>query len=84
LNLELTVRAVLDEVLSLQGRAQHFTPETLLLGHVPELDSMGVVSLLTAFEDQLHIQIEHGEMTTENFTTLGALVEFLDGKVRGL
>ena len=45
------VLRLLDDVLSLNGRAQTFTRDTALLGAVPELDSMAVVSLITALEE---------------------------------
>ncbi len=44
--------AVLDEVLSLGGRALAFRRDTALLGAIPELDSMAVVSLITTLEER--------------------------------
>ena len=38
------VLRVLDDVLSLKGRSATFTPDTPLLGAIPELDSMAVVT----------------------------------------
>lgn len=44
------VLSVLDEVLSLGGQARGFDRGTPLLGAVPELDSMAVVTLITTLE----------------------------------
>ena len=52
MNVREEVLRVLDEVLSLEGRALTFTSQTLLLGAIPELDSMAVVTLLTSLEEK--------------------------------
>ena len=44
------VLRVLDDALSLQGRASHFERDTPLLGALPELDSMAVLALITGLE----------------------------------
>ena len=72
---------VLDEVLSLAGRSVIFTPATLLLGAVPELDSMAVVSLLTALEDRFGIVIDDDDIDGSTFATVGSLSEFVAAKV---
>ena len=40
MNITHEVLSIIDDVLSLQGRTAGFTPETPLLGAIPELDSM--------------------------------------------
>lgn len=71
---------VLDEVLSLNGRAASFTRDTHLIGAIPELDSMAVVSLITALEEQFGIIIDDGDIDGETFSTVGALVDFVGTK----
>ncbi|MCW5632282.1 MAG: acyl carrier protein [Rubrivivax sp.] len=72
---------VLDEVLSLGGRARSFSAQTPLLGAIPELDSMAVVSLLTAFEEQLGVAVDDDEVDGNIFATVGSLVDFVQGKL---
>lgn len=72
---------VLDTVLSLGGRAQRFTRDTPLLGAIPELDSMAVVSLLTTLEERFGFVIEDDEIDSQTFATLGNLVQFVESKV---
>ena len=55
MNIENEVLRLLDEVLSLEGRSAGFGRETHLLGAIPELDSMAVVSMITALEDTFGI-----------------------------
>ncbi|MFO1217448.1 MAG: phosphopantetheine-binding protein [Burkholderiaceae bacterium] len=71
------VNRVLDEVLSLGGRAAGFTRETALLGAIPELDSMAVVSLIGALETRFGIVAEDDEISGDTFATVGSLVDFV-------
>ena len=75
------VLRVLDEVLSLSGRSASFTRETLLLGAIPELDSMAVVSLITALEEQLGLMVDDDEIDGDIFVTVGSLTDFVASKL---
>ena len=72
---------LLDNVLNLGGRGLAFDDATPLMGAVPELDSMGVVSLLTAFEDRLGFTVEDDEIDGTVFETFGTLLAFVEGKL---
>jgi acyl carrier protein len=58
-----------------------FDRERPLLGEVPELDSMAVVGLLTAVEEELGISIADDEVTADHFLTVGAFVDFVDAQL---
>lgn len=73
--------SLIDTTLNLGGRGMAFTNSTPLLGAVPELDSMGVVSLLTAFEDRLGFEVEDDEIDGTVFETFGTLLEFVRCKI---
>lgn len=75
------VLRILDEVLSLNGRSSTFTRNTLLLGALPELDSMAVVSLLTALEEQLGIVVADDEIDGATFSSVGSLSDFVAAKL---
>ena len=75
------VLRVLDEVLSLGGRTSTFTRDTHLLGAIPELDSMAVVSLITTLEEQLGIVIDDDDIDGETFASVGSLVDFVGAKL---
>lgn len=72
---------VLEEVLSLGGRGADFQRDTALLGSVPELDSMAVVSLITMLEERFNISVDDDEIDGDAFSTIGALVDFVQHKV---
>ena len=73
--------AILDEVLSLEGRASSFTDSTPLLGAIPELDSMAVVALITTLEDRFGIAVDDDEIDGSTFATVGSLTAFVRGKL---
>lgn len=77
------VRALLDTVLGLQGRAASFTRDTPLLGAITELDSMAVVSLIGGLEDSFGISIADDDISADTFATVGALVDFVDERLQG-
>ena len=78
------LRQVLQDVLGLASeRAEAFTAESGLFGHLPELDSMAVAGLLTEIEDRLDIVIEDDEVDGEMLETYGALLGFVTAKRRG-
>lgn len=72
------VLRILDEVLSLNGRGLNFTRDTALLGAIPELDSMAVVSLISTLEEQLGISLPDDEVDGNTFATVGSLIDFID------
>jgi len=75
------VLRILDEVLSLNGRSATFNRNTLLLGALPELDSMAVVSLLTALEEQMGIVVADDEIDGATFSSVGSLTDFVAAKL---
>lgn len=75
------VLRILDEVLSLRGRSASFTRGTHLVGALPEFDSMAVVSLVTALEEQLGIVIDDDEIDGQTFATVGSLADFVSAKL---
>jgi acyl carrier protein len=81
LDIKKQVLAILDEVLSLGGRADGFELDTPLLGAVPELDSMAVVGVINLIEERFGFIVEDDEIDGSSFSTVGALVEFVDGKL---
>lgn len=76
------VHRILDQVLGLGGRSARFGPDTPLLGAIPELDSMAVVSLITALEDQLGIAVDDDEIDAATFATIGSLVDLVANKLQ--
>lgn len=81
MNVQQEVLRILDEVLSLGGRARSFTPDTPLLGAIPELDSMAVVTLITSLEEQLGIVVDDDDIDGATFATVESLSAFVGAKL---
>jgi acyl carrier protein len=75
------VLGVLDEALSLNGRTAGFERNTPLLGAIPELDSMAVVSLITGLEERFGLVVDDDEIDGSHFATVGSLVDFVQAKL---
>ena len=75
------VLLVLDETLSLGGRGMQMTRDTHLLGAIPELDSMAVVTVITRLEEQFGIVVDDDDIDGATFATVGSLVDFVAGKL---
>ena len=72
---------IVRDTLMLGDRADSFDASTQLLGGIPEFDSMAVVSLLTAIEDEYGCVFEDDEINAEVFSTIGSLTEFVETKI---
>jgi acyl carrier protein len=70
-----TVKLILGD--SLGVRTEHFGAESLLLGSVPELDSMAVISVIAALEDHFGIAVDDDDISARRFATVGSLTEFV-------
>jgi len=81
LDIEQQVLALLRSVLNLGSRAERFTAATPLIGAVPELDSMAVVSVLTAIEERFGFLIDDDEVDGSTFASVGSLVDLVRGKL---
>jgi len=72
------VKRVVATTLQIGPRADSMHAATTLLGAIPELDSMAVVSLITALEEQFGIVVDDDEIGAEAFETLGSLAAFVE------
>ena len=52
------VKNILRDTLNLGDRAAMLTPDSPLLGGLPEFDSMAVVTVVTMIEDELGVDVE--------------------------
>jgi len=75
------VRMLLVDILQIHDRIESLDESTPLLGNIPEFDSMAVVTVITALEDQFGFFVEDDEISAETFETLGSLVAFVESKV---
>ncbi|TQV74575.1 acyl carrier protein [Aliikangiella marina] len=81
-NLEVaaSIKQLLIETLSLDLSVDDLSEETLLLGDIPEFDSMAIVSVITAVEEKFGFMAEDDDLSAEVFETVGSFIEFVEAR----
>jgi len=74
------VKTIVIDVLSLGEAGQRLDADSALLGALPELDSMAVVSLIGALEEHFGIEVSDDDISASTFETLGSLSAFVAQK----
>ncbi len=72
------VRRIVGDVLQLGERASELNEDSLLLGSLPEFDSMAVVSIITAIEEEFDIIVDDDDISAETFESMGSLHAFVN------
>jgi len=75
------VRQVLTESLALGSRGPALRAESALLGSLPELDSMAVMSVMAALEERFDILADDDDISGETFATLASLSALVERKL---
>jgi len=75
------IKNILGAVLQLPDNGQSLSSDSGLLGVIPEFDSMAVVSVITAIEEQFGFIVEDDEIDAEVFETVGSLLAFVEQKL---
>lgn len=75
------VKNILANVLNLGERKNSLGEDSVLLGNIPELDSMAVVNVITALEEYYDISVADDEISAKTFETLGSLTHFIEQKL---
>ncbi len=74
------VQKILIETLQLD-ESTTFNEDDLLLGSIPEFDSMAVVTVITSIEETFDIYVEDDEISAETFESFGSLCAFVESKL---
>ncbi|GKS69400.1 acyl carrier protein [Nitrosomonas sp. PY1] len=81
MKLDIEIKKVIKRTLALTNRYDAMTMDTYLLGNIPELDSVSIVSIILALEKEFSISIHDDEISAATFKTLGTLVQFIQKKI---
>ncbi len=81
--MELTeeIIGIVRDVLVLGDRANDFNASTQLIGAIPEFDSMSVVGIITAIEEEYGCVFEDDEISADVFETIGSLISLVESKL---
>ncbi len=80
MDIDKLLKSILQQQVQLGDLVETFTDDTALLGALPELDSMGVVNIITAIEENLGCEVDDDEISAEAFETFGSLKAFVESK----
>lgn len=74
---------MVDKIIAMIGETllidtSSFTAATQLLGAMPELDSIGVIMVLTSLEEKFGLTIADDEVDASVFETVASLAQFVD------
>lgn len=75
------IKNILSDVLGLGERRNSLNEDSVLIGSIPELDSIAVVNLITALEEHFGITVNDDEISARTFETLGSLARFVEQKL---
>ena len=75
--LTLEIKQLLIETLSLDISPNDMDDDALLLGDIPEFDSMAIVSVITALEENYGFSSADDELTAEVFESIQTVVSFV-------
>lgn len=75
------IKRILEESFNLQNDSFIFAIDTPLLGGIPEMDSMSIVNIIAAIEENFDIEIADDDISAEVFESVGTLVAFIENKI---
>lgn len=75
-----SLRGILEAVLGPQAVPEQLDDDTLLLGAIPEIDSMAVIAVLTGIEEAFGFTIADDEVSADMFETFGSLRRFVESR----
>lgn len=81
MSLQKEIIDIINDVLMLDGNTDDFDGDTGLLGSIPEFDSIAVVSLVTALEEEFGCTFDDDELNADVFATVGSLTSVVQQKL---
>jgi acyl carrier protein len=72
------VKVLVAETLGLEDRIGTLDASTPLLGELPELDSLAVVTVAAEIENRFNFKVDDADFTADVFETLGTLAAFVE------
>ena len=77
----IAVKQIVGDALQLGSRLKNMERDTPLVGNLPELDSMAVVSVITALEEHFCFVVDDDDDVSLAFQTLGSLTKYIEDKI---
>ena len=80
--LTLEIKQLLIDTLSLDIMPREMDDDALLLGDIPEFDSMAIVSVITTLEENYGFTSDDDELTAEVFESIETVVDFVEQHIQ--
>lgn len=74
-------KELIKSCLQLGEQVDLFDESTPLLGELPEMNSLTIMTMVNAIEEELDAEISDTELSAEIFETLGSLAQFIETKM---
>lgn len=71
------IKQLLIETLSLDIKVDEMADGMLLLGDIPEFDSMAIVSIITAIEEEFGFMADDDDLSADVFESVATLIQFV-------
>ena len=78
------LRELLRDTLQIGNKADDLTESSRLFGALPEFDSVAIISVVMAIEQEFGVAIPDRELSADVFETMGSLGRFISRKVESL
>lgn len=75
------IKNILGAVLQLADEGVSLEMDSALLGAIAEFDSMAVISVIVALEEQFDFTVNDDEIDADIFESVGTLVAFVEQKM---
>lgn len=75
------LRSILETAVGRRAMPDPLDDDTPLLGHLPELDSMAVLTILTQLQEELGCEVADDEVDADLFRTFGSLRRFVESRI---
>jgi acyl carrier protein len=72
------VKSLIGQILGIADRLDSMDASTVLLGSLPEMDSLAVAELLAAIESRFNFEVDNADITTDVFETIGTLAAYVE------
>ena len=80
-NVSAIIKQLLIDTLSLSTSVEQIEDDLLLLGNIPEFDSMAIVSIITALEEEFAFVADDDDLTAEVFESVASIVQFVEERI---
>jgi acyl carrier protein len=76
---EQRIRDLIDDSVRWGGDRSRLTADFALIDN-QVIDSLGMISLVSALEDEFGIDVDDEDLVPDNFATIGQIAAFVDSK----